>query len=895
MIWILNNCALFILGTIAGVMGVSFYLRNRSSNGNIRYYILFYGIFSALWCISYGILGVVTDLSLCPIIRVFGLVAIDGFLVNEMFIATEMAGLKKTVSRCMRIFAIVISAVDLVLFSYKDLDIFVREDGYTKWYANPEMQFNRSVHSVYEAVMFLVLFILALIWLKRARIKRLRKFMSILIAANFSLLFFTIPDTVFPIFGLPGVATSGIGGAVCTVVVWYGATVLVSFDVSVGNITERLFDFIEAGVIVFDTNRHIALMNAYAENRMPDGKKTEIRDAFSISETDIDAMFEKGANEIYSTRLWDKAGEKAYSVKLNSVRDTYGDPYCILMVFSDITEEIELADKFAVASQAKSQFLANMSHEIRTPINGIMGMNSMLLDELDDGNLEDVRQYAVNINSASQTLLSIVNDILDISKIESGKMELIPVEYELFSVLNDCYNMTLSRAAEKGLTFEMDIDSGLPSVLYGDEVRIRQIINNFLSNAVKYTETGKVILRLKELSRSDGAAKLEIVVEDTGKGIREEDKDKLFSNFTRLDEERNRNIEGTGLGLSLTQKLVQLMGGEISVESEYGKGSVFTVRLSQKVLNPEPIGDFSGKYKEMADQVKDKVEQIDIPGAEILVVDDVDMNLQVVRGMLKRTHAVVDTARSGAECLEKIAARRYDIIFLDHMMPEMDGVETFERMKKDTMHPNVGTPVIVLTANAIVGAKEKYLNAGFTDYLSKPILRNDLIDMLYRYLPKSLIKEHYYGKADDAAPADGEKTAPAAPAVAPVTIAAADKQPKPGIGARFPMLNTELGMKYFMNDEEFYIEMIETFIINDKRPQITETYDSENWKDYETYVHGLKSTSLNIGAEEISAHAKALEFAAKGSDLDFIREHHQALLDEYSALLEQLSAGLAEV
>ena len=889
MIWIINNCALFILGTIAAVMGVSFYIRNRGANGNIRYYILFYGVFSALWCISYGVLGVVTDLSLCAIIRTFGLVAIDGFLINEMFIATEMSGVNKRVSLGMRVFSFVLSAVDLAMYSDKDLDIFVREDGYTKWYANPDMQFNRNVHSMYEALMFLTLFILALIWLNRTRTKRSRKFMSILIAANFSLLFFAIPDTIFPILGLPGVATSGIGGAVCTMVVWYGATVLVSFDLSVGNITERLFDFIEAGVIVFDTNRHIALMNAYAENRMPHSKKTELRDIFSISETDIDAMFEKGANDIYSTRLWDKAGEKAYSVKLNSVKDTYGDPYCILMVFSDITEEIELADKFAVASQAKSQFLANMSHEIRTPINGIMGMNSMLLDELDDGNIEDVRQYAVNINSASQTLLSIVNDILDISKIESGKMELIPVEYELFSVLNDCYNMTLSRAAEKGLAFEIDVDKRLPSALYGDEVRIRQIINNFLSNAVKYTETGKVILRLNELSRSDGDAELEIVVEDTGKGIRKEDRDKLFSNFTRLDEESNRNIEGTGLGLSLTQKLVQLMGGEISVESEYGKGSVFTVRLSQKVLNPEPIGDFSDKYKEVADQTKEKAVQINIPDAAILVVDDVDMNLQVVRGMLKRTHASVDTARSGMECLEKIAVKRYDIIFLDHMMPEMDGIVTFERMKKNRLYPNVNTPVIVLTANAIVGAKEKYLHAGFTDYLSKPILRNDLIEMLYKYLPKSMIKDQSYGKAESTAGADASDTAPVA---VPEAAEAADKRPGAGIKERFPMLNTALGMSYFMDDEEFYIEMIKAYIDNDRRPQITEAFETGNWKNYETFVHGLKSTSLNIGAEEISGHAKALELAAKGSDLDFIRAHHRDLLDEYGALLETLSAAL---
>ena len=591
-------------------------------------------------------------------------------------------------------------------------------------------------------------------------------------------------------------------------------------------------------------------------------------------------MFDKGSNDIYSTRLWDKNGKNAYSVKLNSIKDTYGDPYCILMVFSDITEELELADKYAVANKAKSQFLANMSHEIRTPINGIMGMDTMLIEELDDGNTEDVRQYAVNIGDASRTLLSIINDILDISKIESGKMELVPVEYELFSVLNDCCNMTLSRAAEKGLRFETEIDRNIPSVLYGDEVRIRQIINNFLSNAVKYTETGRVILRLRELSRHGGSSQLEIEVEDTGKGIKDEDRDKLFDNFTRLDEEKNRNIEGTGLGLSLTQKLVYLMGGEIAVKSEYGKGSVFSVRFSQRIVNSEPMGDFSDRYRRYAEQKRENTVQIDIPDARILVVDDVEMNLQVVKGMLKRTRAVIDTACSGKECLEKIAAVRYDIIFLDHMMPGMDGIETFEQIKH-TSHPNTDTPVIILTANAIVGAKEMYMEKGFTDYLSKPILRNDLIAMLCRYLPEPAVND----KAVTAPPAEEG-------AVSPPETKAAAADNNNGIAERFPFLDTKLGITYCMDDEEFYVEMIETYLNGDKRQLITEAYEAWNLKDYGTYVHALKSTSLNIGAAELSEHAKALELAAKNGDAEYIKAHHSDVLREYSTLLEQIKAAV---
>ncbi len=308
MIWIINNYALLIFGTIAGVMGVSFYLRNNSSAGSIRRYILFYGLFSALWCLSYAILGVMQDLSLCPYIRIIGLISINCFLMNEVFLATEMAGIGKRVSIILRVSAAIASVIDHVLFANKKIDIFVCEDGYTRWYANSQMQLGRYVHNVYEVLMFLLLFTLALIWLKKTRLKRSRKFMAFLFMANFSLLFFTIPDSIFPNFGLPGVATSGIGGAVCTIVMWYGAIIANSFNVSVGNITHRLFDFIEAGVLVFDTDRHIAIMNAYAENHLSGEKRDKLNDLFNISDADISHMFEKGANEIYSTRLWDKKG-----------------------------------------------------------------------------------------------------------------------------------------------------------------------------------------------------------------------------------------------------------------------------------------------------------------------------------------------------------------------------------------------------------------------------------------------------------------------------------------------------------------------------------------------------------------------------------------------------------
>jgi signal transduction histidine kinase/ActR/RegA family two-component response regulator len=390
------------------------------------------------------------------------------------------------------------------------------------------------------------------------------------------------------------------------------------------------------------------------------------------------------------------------------------------------------------ANEAKSEFLANMSHEIRTPLNAIIGMNEMVMREEISPQAEE---YSQNIYNAGQTLLAIINDILDFSKIESGKMEIVPVTYELSSVLNDVINMVTKKVTDKGLQFNTDISSSIPYQLFGDEVRIRQVVLNIVNNAVKYTQEGSVTLVVDWEWIDEVKIMLKLSVKDTGIGIKEEDLQKLFKGFQRVDLVNNRNIEGTGLGLAITKRLVAQMEGEIHVDSVYGEGSTFTVSLPQVVMDDRPMGDFAAAYQKMHKTREEQDETFTAPGARMLIVDDNRVNLTVAKGLIKKTQIQVDTAESGSEALEKIKTEHYHIILLDHMMPEMNGLDTLKNMRNQEENMSKDAAVIALTANAISGSREMYMAAGFDDYLSKPIDRVKYIELIQKYLPRDMI--HY--------------------------------------------------------------------------------------------------------------------------------------------------------
>lgn len=370
------------------------------------------------------------------------------------------------------------------------------------------------------------------------------------------------------------------------------------------------------------------------------------------------------------------------------------------------------------ANNAKTEFLSNMSHEIRTPLNAIVGFSNSILEE---DNLDEIKDEAKDIVMASQNLLEIVNGILNISKIEAGKMEIVNVNYNLKSTIDDIVKLVKPRIAEKPIELKVKYASDIPGVLYGDQGKVKEIVTNILTNACKYTEKGTISVDVSCINEKD-ISKLVIGIEDTGRGIKPEKIDKLFSKFDRLDEDKNTTLEGTGLGLAITKSLVEMMGGKIIVQSKYGDGSKFTVYLSQKIISMED---------KLETKEEEKLIELDYSSKKILVVDDNNLNLKVASRLLKNYNIVPDTCLSGIECLDKVKDNSYDLILMDDMMPKMSGIETMNKLKEND---KFNIPVVILTANAIGGMKEKYLSEGASDYLAKPIDKNELDRVLKKFL-----------------------------------------------------------------------------------------------------------------------------------------------------------------
>ena len=670
-----------------------------------------------------------------------------------------------------------------------------------------------------------------------------------------------------PFYGIKSYPSSVYGVTVSFLMTVFFSIRYDTFGISKLTVSDYLFNQIDYGVMVYDYQRTHILHNTNAEVLFG----ADVEQPFEELVT-CEGNKEEFAEQLYQGKLEHckvkcLQGNQILSVTSSMVCDEYGEMQNTIVTLVDITYEEGLLERLRVSDRAKTDFLTNMSHEIRTPINGIMGMNSLLLRQIDTLPREKIAEYAGNMQRASRTLLAIVNDILDISKIESGKMELLCEGYELASLINDCYTIVASNCKKKNLNLYMEIDENLPSILYGDDVRIRQIVNNFLSNAVKYTKRGYVILKISYSRIDEENINLRIDVKDSGIGIQKKDMENLFQNFTRLEEHKNRNIEGTGLGLSLTKRLVDMMHGEVLVESQYGEGSTFTAIIPQKVICEDGIGDMKQIFENYELSVGAMMPVPQFAGTHILVVDDMEMNRIVAKEMLLQTGAIVDVAGSGEDGLTLMKEQHYDLIFMDQMMPDMDGIATFEEMKRMN-HQNKTTPVIAMTANAVKGAKEMYLQHGFADYISKPIFEEKMWKILERFLADKQTEAVEKKNSDGGA-----------------------EENKKSLQERFPYLDTEQGMSVCMEDEDFYLKILKVYLKDEMVDTLQQDYEAGAWAQYQIHVHGLKNVSANIGAMELSEQFKGLEYAIKNHDIpdtDYIRSHHDKVMEAYQELLRRL-------
>ncbi|MCR5178207.1 MAG: response regulator, partial [Lachnospiraceae bacterium] len=551
---------------------------------------------------------------------------------------------------------------------------------------------------------------------------------------------------------------------------------------------------------------------------------------------------------------------------------------------TSIREQIELAN---AADKAKSEFLAHMSHELRTPINVIMGMNEMILRETGE---KATREYAGNIQKEEKVLLGMVGELLDFANIEKGELRISCREYDTSQMIRSLNDYVSERARLKHLKYTAEIDDGLPRTLFGDDEHIIQVVENLLSNAVKYTREGVITLCIREAGRDDDVVFLDISVADTGIGMRDEDIEKLGTAFNRIDGQQNRNIAGAGLGIAIVGRLLKMMNSRIKVKSEYGKGSVFSFRLQQKIINEAPVGHDAVTYAAPGSDGDDGLLPL-FSGASVLVVDDYELNLTVAKSLLEIFGIIPDLADSGTEALDMIRRKKYQLVLLDHMMPEPDGMEVLEVMKREGLKGD-GTAVIALTANAIKDARKMYLDAGFDEYLSKPIETNRLGDMLIRFLPSSTVIGGPEGNGTDSG-AEGDIVLEYSPkkkgsaSYGPMSDDWEDKLKECGI-------STENGLKYCSVKTDLYLELLKDFSDDHdkKSAELAEYYRNGDFKSYRICIHALKSIMKTLGADEISEEARKLEMAAKEGDEAYLGAHHDEFRNKYETITTQVRRAI---
>lgn len=626
---------------------------------------------------------------------------------------------------------------------------------------------------------------------------------------------------------------------------------------------ENIFLNMKEPVIILDENYGFIEANAKATEMYPSLKNCEMGEL--LPEQTLLAYVRTGVlDKLYhKNRVYDVHVDRIYEDEL---------PIGFSILLTDLTEEFNqmkkiqsLMDETKKADQAKTDFWASTSHEIRTLINSIIGMNEMIIREEKN---DDIKKYAYDVKNAETMLLSLINDILDTSKISSGKLTITPVQYSMSKLITELFGMMKIRANQKELQLIFDIDPRLPVSYIGDDIRIRQVLINLITNGIKYTDEGSVTLKITGEVEGNTAF-LHFSIKDTGFGIPEESIEQIFSRFDRGHNDRNHYIEGTGLGLNVSASLLELMDSRIQITSEVGVGSEFSFDLKQSIVDDTPIGMFDENMVSIRDEKQYEASFV-APNAHLLVVDDNEMNLRVFSSLLKSTQVQITKAASGRECLEYVRKQHFDMIFLDHMMPEMDGIETLERMKQMPDNQSQDTPVIMLTANAVHGAREQYISEGFADFLSKPIFSDQLETMIRRHLPEELltINDKKIDGAADEAPR--ELTEP-------------------------EEFDFSYAMRTYKEEKELELALQDFSVsLPKEKKRLEMLYEGisqeETQREYQMYIHTLKGTSAMVGALLLSKLCLLLETACMQKDEKRMDMLHAMLMEEMDKHEKRLEA-----
>jgi|GEM_PF-1022307 len=731
------NFILLFCGTFALYYGLDFYIQARKTEiGKLSFYVLILGIGCALWNFGYAFMGFTTELDKAPLYRQLALTGIVIFMSFEGFLFIYKAGLSKSVFYIFSVIFFILAVGDVTIWGAHDVRSYYRIGDRTLYTSGTSNGY--FYQPVYMVVMGITLFVLWSIWRKRTVFERDIRFQKMLFCTNVFIVLGSILDTILPIFGFESFPGSPFGStltylAMLSVLNKYG-----KYSISKNNLSKFIYEHEHTGFLTFNLHGRLVACNTFAKENLGIDKikNQRISDLFVLKdETDkemVAKILEVGDGE---WRLKTKKTYAVCSLNFSEALDEFGDPYCIICAIYDRSAEEELLESIRRSGEAKSSFLASMTHEIRTPINAVLGMCEMIQRESTN---EEILGYAHNMDQAGGQLLSIVNDVLDYSKIQSNMMDLIPVDYDLRDMIHNLVINYSQAAGAKNIDFKYYVDETLPAYLNGDEVRIQQIIKNLLDNALKYTEIGCVGLEFSNKKLSEDEIELKIIVSDSGKGISKEDQPKLFDAFIRADHNKNQTIAGTGVGLAIVGNLVRMMKGTISIDSDLGEGSIFSITIPQRVVSYHQIGNYEKSLEEYrAEHVTGWNGNFTAPAARILIVDDNSVNLSVAKFLLERTEAKVDTATSGLEAIEMLANESYQLVFLDHIMPGMDGIETIHKIRDEHLAEDI--PIIALTANDVAGAKEMYLDYGFQDFLAKPVSKGSLEKKVCDWLPKSYI------------------------------------------------------------------------------------------------------------------------------------------------------------